>query len=200
MPLSVLPSSPDTSPPWSGQPYSVKQHGLTITNCDAEPVQTPGCIQAHGALLVLRQTDLTVLQTSENSEAILGRAPAWLLGRPCSEVIGVEGETRLRELLNTEPTDRNPLYLLTLPSLRATGASLDVTAHSVDGVVILEFESTGRNDGPQPDYYALVKTTVARLQTAASLQQFCDVVTQEIRELTGQDRVMVYKFHADGHG
>ena len=28
--------------------------GLTITNCDSEPVRTPGCIQAHGALLVLR--------------------------------------------------------------------------------------------------------------------------------------------------
>ncbi|MDB5829631.1 MAG: multi-sensor signal transduction histidine kinase [Variovorax sp.] len=186
--------------PWADQPYSVKRHGLTVTNCDAEPVRTPGCIQAHGALLVLRLSDLTVLQASENSHAILGQAPDRLLGRACMDIVGVEGEARLRELLAKEPTDRNPLYLLTLPCLTGAGESLDVTAHTVDGVVILEFESTGRKDSAQPDYYSLVKTTVARLQTAATMQQFCDVVTQEIQQLTGQDRVMVYKFHADGHG
>ena len=46
--------SPGQKAPWEGQPYSVKRHGVTITNCDSEPIQTPGCIQAHGALLVLR--------------------------------------------------------------------------------------------------------------------------------------------------
>jgi len=38
--------------PWAGQAYSVKRFGVTITNCESEPVQTPGCIQGHGALLV----------------------------------------------------------------------------------------------------------------------------------------------------
>ena len=27
-------------------PYSTKRHGLTLVNCDSEPVQTPGCVQA----------------------------------------------------------------------------------------------------------------------------------------------------------
>ena len=34
-------------------PYSIKRHGVTLSNCDDEPVQTPGGIQAHGMLLVL---------------------------------------------------------------------------------------------------------------------------------------------------
>ena len=37
-----------TPTPWDGQPYSVKRHGVTVTNCDSEPVQTPGCVQATG--------------------------------------------------------------------------------------------------------------------------------------------------------
>lgn len=43
--------------PWEGQPYSVKRHGVSITNCDSEPVQTPGCIQSHGVLFVLRPAE-----------------------------------------------------------------------------------------------------------------------------------------------
>lgn len=36
-------------PPWAGAPYSIERHGVTITHCDSEPVQAPGCVQAHGA-------------------------------------------------------------------------------------------------------------------------------------------------------
>ncbi|MBC7604384.1 MAG: hypothetical protein H7255_17210, partial [Ramlibacter sp.] len=54
------PSIAPVHPPWAGGAYSIKRHGVTLSNCDAEPVQTPGCIQAHGALLVLRPDDLVV--------------------------------------------------------------------------------------------------------------------------------------------
>jgi chemotaxis family two-component system sensor kinase Cph1 len=185
---------------WDSQPYSVKRHGLTITNCDMEPVQTPGCVQSHGALLVLRLSDLSILQTSDNAQAILGTTAESLLGQPASHVIGLDGEVQLRSLLGSERTDQNPLYLLTLPAVHEGGLALDVTVQTTSGAVVLEFEATGRSDTTAPDYYALIKSTVARLQTAGSLMELCNVVAHEIRELTGQDRVMVYKFHADGHG
>lgn len=184
---------------WAAQPYSTKRHGLTLTNCDSEPVQTPGCVQAHGALLVLRLADLTVLQVSENSDALLGQPPAALLGRPVAAILGAEGDAKLRAFLAAEPLDRNPLYLLTLPEHKLV-PPLDVTVHTIDGVAVLEFEATGQTDAGEPDYYALVKKTVNRLQTANTLLQFCNIVAEEVRALTGLDRVMVYKFHQDGHG
>jgi chemotaxis family two-component system sensor kinase Cph1 len=183
-----------------GHPYSTKRDGLTIINCDSEPVQTPGCIQAHGALLVLRLSDLTILQASDNAQTVLGRAPEQLLGLSVSEIIREDGQEQLRQMLMREPAECNPLYLLTLSAHPDTGAVLDVTVHTVEGVVILEFESSGRSTTAMPDYYSLVKTTVTKLQSAGSLQQFCDIVTHEIRALTGMDRVMVYKFHEDKHG
>ena len=97
-------------------PYSIKRHGVTITNCDAEPVQTPGCIQDHGALLVLRPGDLTIVQASENSERWLGQAVVALLGKPVSHVLGEEGQRRVRDCVRDEPIERNPLYLFTLPA------------------------------------------------------------------------------------
>ena len=185
--------------PWADQPYSLKRHGVSITNCDTEPVQTPGCVQAHGAMLVLRPTDLTILQASENTDRLLGHAAQWLLNKPVRDVVGADGEASLRAFLTNEPTDRNPIYVFTLPAARDV-PPLDVTAHTIDGVMVVEFEATGRTGVGEPDYYALVKKTVARLQTARTLREFCDLAADEFRTLTGLDRVMVYKFHADDHG
>ena len=203
--MTAIQASSATTP-FDQYPYSIKRHGLTLTTCESEPVHTPGCVQSHGALLVLRLSDLCILQASENTQSILGQAPEKILGLAARAVIGVDGECKLLEMLDSESTDHNPLYLLTVPALRtaandqaATGA-LDVTAHTVDGVVILEFEATDRTGATNPNYYALVKNTVSRLQTMGSLQQFYDSVAQEIRALTGMDRVMIHRFHADGHG
>jgi len=195
----IDPALPFRPPPWSDQPYSVKRHGVSISNCDSEPVQTPGCVQAHGAMLVLRPADLTILQASENTDTLLGHPAEALLNEPVGTAVGPDGEAALRAFLANEPTDRNPIYVFTLPA-RGDVPSLDVTAHTIDGVAIVEFEATGRSSAAEPDYYALVKHTVARLQTASTLQEFCDLAAAEFRTLTGLDRVMIYKFHADGHG
>ena len=192
-------SSGLSRPPWEGQPYSIKRHGVSITNCDSEPVQTPGCVQAHGAMLVLRPADLTVLQASENTDRLLGHSADTLLNKAVRVAIGPDGQASLKAFLATGPTDRNPLYVLTLPA-RGEVPPLDVTVHTIDGVAVVEFESTGRTGAAEPDYYALVKKTVARLQTARTLQEFCSLTADEFRSLTGLDRVMIYKFHADGHG
>jgi chemotaxis family two-component system sensor kinase Cph1 len=185
--------------PWDGQPYSIKRFGVTITNCDSEPVQTPGCIEGHGALLVLDPADLTMLQVSDNTEALLGMAPSTLLGHPVDMVLGADGAGRLRTFLATMSIERNPLYVLTHPG-HGGSLPLDVTVHTIDDVIIIEFETTARTAVQEPDYYALIKQSVSRLQQVTTLQALGDVATQEIRALTGLDRVMVYQFHDDGHG
>lgn len=192
-------AAPTVPPPWEGQPYSVKRHGLTLTNCDAEPVQTPGCIQTHGALLVLRIADLTVLQVSENVEPWLGHTVDAVLGKPVGFVLGEPGAARVRDLLRTEATERNPTYAFTRA---ASGAipPLDVVVHTTQGVAIVELEATGRADAAAPDYYLLVKKAIGRLQISRTFAGFCQILCDEVQALTGLDRVMLYKFHEDGHG
>jgi two-component system, chemotaxis family, sensor kinase Cph1 len=192
---------PDTSPlPWADALYSIKRHGLSLTNCASEPVQTPGCIQAHGALLVLRMADLTILQASENTAQYLGEKPEDLLGQSAAKVVGARGITRLRVMLQQEPVERSTLYAFTLPA-RAGVAALDVCVHTTDGFVVVEFEPTGRTGEPKHnDIFSLVKASISRLQTAGSLRDFCQHVAREVRSITSLDRVMVYRFHADQHG
>lgn len=185
--------------PWEGQPYSVKRFGVTLTNCDSEPVQTPGCIQSHGVLLVLRPQTLTIVQASDNTVALLGQSVPELLGKPVAVVLGEEGAAQLQAFLLRESVEHNPLYVLTHRSI-AGNAPLDVTVHTVDAAVVLEFEATDRSAQREPDYYRLIKHSVARLQSATTLLSLCEIAAEEIRTLTGLDRVMIHKFHDDGNG
>ena len=188
-----------TPPPWADGAYSIKRHGVSLTNCDSEPVQMPGCSQAHGVVLVLRVSDFTILQVSENAAEHLGLRPDELLGKSIATVVAEEGERRLRECVEKEPIERNPLYVFTLPS-RDGAVALDLSLHTIDGLAVLECEPTASAAAAAPDYYALVKKSVSRMQATDTLADFCRTVTEEVRALTGLDRVMIYRFHPDFHG
>ena len=190
-----------SEPPSLPSPYSVKQHGEMITDRDAEPIHAPGCIQSHGVLLALRPRNLTITQVSENCAAWVGWNPDALLGRSVAALIGRGATARLRTLLEREPVELNPLYAFTIDGggLRE-GAALDVTVHSVEGVVLAELEAGGRNAGAAPgrDYYGMVTATVAQLAAARTLRDFFQIAARETRRMTRLDRVMVYKLHPDG--
>jgi len=194
------PGTTEPTPPWGAGPYSTLRHGTALATCDSEPVHTPGCIQAHGALLVLRLGDLCILQASENCDLHLGETATQLLGHSVGRVVGAAGEAQLHQMLEREPPLPGAAYAFTLPA--RTGASpLDVCVHVSAGVAVLELEATSRaGQSGDPDFFALVKSAVGRLQASASVRDFCQTVTREVYGLTGLDRVMVYRFHADLHG
>lgn len=185
---------------WADKAYSIKRHGTSITQCDTEPVQTPGCIQSHGVMLVLRLADLTIVQASENTLQFLGRSPAQLLGYSIEQVVGTSNAQFLENLLDNPALERNTVYAFTLPAT-ADVAALDVCVHTLGGVAVLELEATGRaGSHADGDFFTMVKAAISRMQTAQGLREFCQRTAAEVRSITGLDRVMVYRFHADYHG
>ena len=186
-------------------PYSVKRHGISLSNCDDEPVQTPGCIQAHGMLLALRLDDLVVTQVSENCAHWAGASVEQVLGAPLSQIVGAAAAERIKALTRTEALDHNPCYALTakLPGSPSDVPAMDMTIHTADGVLLLEMEPSGRGPpvvGQDGDYFSMVRQTIGRLKSTRSLADFCEVVAREARSITGLDRAMVYHFHADDSG
>ena len=188
--------------------YSIKRHGTGVERCDDEPVRTPGCVQAHGVLLVLRPGELTIAQASENTADHFGRAAGTLLGRPVSDLIGDEAMARVRAVLAGGVSERNPLYAgSVLPAGSPPGPPFDLVVHTADGgrSILVEFERTDRSaegaaGGTDVNLYTAVKRTVARLQAAATIADFCQAAADEVRAVTHLDRVMVYRFHPDGSG
>lgn len=187
----------ETTAPWHGRPYSVKRDGVTLTTCASEPVQTPGCIQAHGALVVARRADLAILQVSENVADLLGHPPEQLLGQPLAQAVGAAAAEQIRVALIPVVADSAPLRLFAIDA-PAGDASLDVIVHVSEGLVMVELEPV---PAPEPiDHHAEVRRAITLLEHAPSLAELSRIVCEQVRRLAGLDRVMVYKFHEDGHG
>jgi chemotaxis family two-component system sensor kinase Cph1 len=167
---------------------------VDLEGCAREPIRIPGRVQPHGALLVLSEPGLSILQVSANCGALLGRTAADLLGKPIETLSGPD---QLQHLRN-QPSDkslkaRNPLKL----NLTAFGHQLqfDGIVHRNQQGLLLELEpARSRAEQRFASLSHAVQGALASLEGAVSLKQLCELAALEIRELTGFDRVMIYQF------
>jgi PAS domain S-box-containing protein len=176
-----------------------------LSNCERELIHLAGSIQPHGVLLVLRERDGLVVQASANCEALLGLPPQRLLQRPLA-VLGGDLEARVR-LLSAMPDLAEPRPLQAQTQVGGLPRAWSALLHRVaaQGVLVLELEAPeGAGDAvPAPGQPVLMQRlseSVQQFGQAASIGVLCDGIARSVRELTGYDRVMVYKFDADGHG
>ncbi|WP_310490271.1 GAF domain-containing protein, partial [Chamaesiphon sp. VAR_69_metabat_338] len=180
---------------------------VSLTNCDREPIHTPNAIQSHGVLLTFSETDLEILQISQNSQVWLGRSPADFLGQPLSVLMERSQIAAIQSCINADFENVNPLRL----SLQVNGKSeeFEGIVHRSDGVVVLELErvATGADleaKGQQGvsffDFYKFVKAPIDRIQSTQTLTELAEQTVNTIRTLTGFDRVMLYRFEPDGSG
>ncbi len=92
------PATQEATPSWGAGPHSVKMHGTALSKCDGELVQPPGCIQAQGALLVLRlperhQFDQLAAWLYEQPELASPTRPVFAteaLASVCPAAVGLE--------------------------------------------------------------------------------------------------------------
>ena len=171
---------------------------VDLSNCAREPIHIPGAIQPHGVLLVLREPDLQILQVSENSGALLGVHPGALLGTPLHASFGEAQVAELRGVLDGDLQAANPLRLTTHP---------DTEPHHWDGILhrtaaglVLELEPATAEDPRSVSVFVRVRQSLARLQEARTLPALCDAMAEEVRRVTGLDRVTVYRFDAEWNG
>ena len=170
---------------------------VDLTNCERELIHLAGSIQPHGALLVVREPDLTVLQLSANAGDVLGVAHAELLGRSLRAVGGDLCE-RLGQVA------RSGLLGLPVPIrgtalVRGEPRGFDGAVHRTPAGLVVELEPAARGDGAEglPQRLAAAVSGVSGAGTVAEL---CEAVVTHVRALTGYDRVMVYRFDPEGHG
>ncbi len=179
-----------------------------LTNCERELIHLAGSVQPHGALLVLRETDLTVVQASHNAAPLLGSEPERLLGRTLAAFGGDIAE-RVAHLRATADLAEPVALQCSVTDATRTRRGFEGALHRhAGGGLVLELEPS---DHPAPGIPAATELGSAPLSAALSsaVQRFgaaptvgllADAVVQVFRELTGYDRVMVYKFDPDGHG
>ena len=172
---------------------------LDLTNCDREPIHIPGSIQPHGVLLVISAADLTIVQVSKNVTQQLGRSPEELLNQPLETLLNSDQLAAIAGCLSQDFESINPMQLVI--EVGDQELVFDGIIHCFDQSLILELEPTlSQRAADFFGFHRLVKSAINRLQRATTLDQMSQIIVQEVRQLTGFDRVMVYQFDAAGSG
>ncbi|HET7471006.1 MAG TPA: GAF domain-containing protein, partial [Gemmatimonadales bacterium] len=171
---------------------------VDLSACDREPIHIPASIQPHGLLLVLEEPSLRVEQVSANVLALFGRSPAQVLGGGVDDLIGAAQAARIRAAVAGADLEGQPLYVGTIT---VEAGSFEAVAHRCQGLLILELEPT---DSPDPvgfhHLYPLVRTFVGALPTTSSVEELSRLAAEEVRRVTGFDRVLVYRFDEGWNG
>ncbi len=176
-----------------------------LSNCERELIHLAGSVQPHGLLLVVGEVGWQVQQHSANAAALLQAPQA--TPRPGLPLHSLGGNLLLQvqkaaaQLVGEEPAmvqchtaapqgvlhwegtlHRNAQHLLVL----------ELEPRALPGVTTVAYSTT--------ELLGLVARAVQRFSSAAGIGTLVDAASQCFRELIGHDRVMVYKFDADGHG
>ncbi|TWT37614.1 Phytochrome-like protein cph1 [Posidoniimonas corsicana] len=171
-----------------------------LTNCDREPIHLAGGIQPHGGLIAFEIQTLRLAHYSANIGQWLGAEPN--VGAAVSDLFDEESSLRLAEAAASVRAVVRPMRL----SWRQASASDAFTAavHVHQGVLFVEVESpevaaqSGQNS--QLGLPLQVNLANQHLQRCGDFTQLLRVAAEQVRSLTGFDRVMIYRFSSDGHG
>jgi diguanylate cyclase (GGDEF)-like protein len=170
---------------------------MDLTDCDLEPIHTPGQIQPHGVVIATEPNSDRISHVSGNLQASTGLDPRRVLGAALPEVLGPAAFDTLQSALLSGAHLRSKVLALTLPF--AIDAARDVFVHRHQGRIIVELEPPSATDDDRLSV-ALYQRVIAGLSEARTVEALCAAAATRLRDLTGYDRVMVYRFGAGGHG
>jgi two-component system, chemotaxis family, sensor kinase Cph1 len=163
-----------------------------LTNCEREQIHLAASIQPHGALLLFSEHDYVAVQASANACEFL-RLSDRAIGTPLRKIGGNLWECarpHFKARIDAIPVavrchlgdPSNPFNAL--------------IHHPPGGGLIVELERAGR----AVDFSQSIETALQAFLAASTLQALCDESAEIFRELTGYDRVMIYRFDDAGHG
>ncbi|MFP2958602.1 ATP-binding protein [Myxococcus sp. 1LA] len=163
---------------------------LDLGQCDREPIHLLGGVQPHGVLVAFHASTSLIAVVSANAEALLGAAPSALLNQPITAVLDAETLRRVRAGSVNGPVQ-----------VQAGGRACSALLHVSGDVSVLELEPLTDTDA-HADEAALsaIHALVSPLGQVRGTGSLLQTAADGVRALSGFDRVMVYRFHADWHG
>ena len=174
---------------------------VDLTSCDTEPIHIIGSIQPVGALLAASRQTLEVTHVSQNLGEYLNVDAEAALGLSLEQVLGkdVVGELLKRNLVPGEPHLLRPWY----PQMDAAKSAvrrLEFLPHAHDQHIVLEILNLDTNVSDIWQQDELRQRIISDLNRPKNVDGLAKVTTDLIREITGFDRVMIYRFAEDKHG
>jgi light-regulated signal transduction histidine kinase (bacteriophytochrome) len=169
----------------------MSDRAIDLTLCDREPIHSPGSIQPHGVILVVDPDTLSVTHAAGDIAAWLGRSD-WL-GASIADLLGEAVATEARRLAGAQPGP------VSLSESALSEAAFDVQLHRSGTRVIVEVEAKAEGASAN-GLLPRIEAAAAAFERTPNLQQLFDAAAVAFGQLTGYDRVMIYRFLEDDAG
>lgn len=168
---------------------------VNLTNCEQEPIHIPGSIQPHGFLTAIREDSHIIEFCSGNIEEYTGLAYTSVIGKKFEDVFG-------NEVLKALKTYVDDGLMLSSTLLKATISDKNFlcTVHNRDGLYIIEAEPASIAQKDASYEYEQTKQFLDYMHDTHTLKELCQLVAKGTRDITGYDRVMIYRFDKDYNG
>lgn len=168
---------------------------VNLTNCEQEPIHIPGSIQPHGFLLGLKDESFVIDYCSGNISQYLSFTHEELLGKKFDDCFGTDVKTKLQNYINDKK-----MLSSSLLKLKLNGTEFLCTVHKSDTTYVIEGETINAEEKDISQIYDQTAHFINYMRDTHTLRELCDLVAKGTREITGYDRVMIYRFDKDYNG
>jgi len=175
-------------------PYAVE---YDLTNCDKEPVHLIRYVQSHALLIACSLPNMQVVFISNNCEKFTGKTVAESLHSPLNELLPADAVRQIKTGLKEDNLDAlNPLRLLNYHA----GSDYGLIVHvNENGLLVIEAEPL-QTASQDMNFQMQFGNAVESIQKETRMSMLFDRAANEVKKITGFDRVMVYKFDEEGNG
>jgi chemotaxis family two-component system sensor kinase Cph1 len=179
----------------------VTRNAVDLTTCDKEPIHLIGAIQPHGAMIVVDKDTMVVEFVSTNTVSFLSAEPEEILGKRLSNLIGEENTKYLSDLpVNPSSPEVLKPWFMSFSGADGKLIQSECLAHRNKDHLILEFLQPEPAPAPVWEDELLRREIVSELVKPGVLEDLTEASAKLIRDVTGFDRVMIYRFAEDKHG
>ncbi|NTS40704.1 GAF domain-containing protein [Flavisolibacter sp. BT320] len=167
------------------------QNIATVATCDTEPIHIPGAIQPHGVLIAIDNEGI-IRFCSQNCTLFFDKPTAEVLTQSLA-TLAPDLNGQVTAVLQQDSLPLKPF------SFQQKDQPWTVIVSEQEDLVIIELEA------PSPaletvDLFDQSRAFVQIIERAQSLPELCQRMADQVRQVTGYDRVMIYRFDADYNG
>lgn len=171
-----------------------------LQRCASEAIHQIGSIQPFGVLLAFERRQLRLRAASRNLEQIFPFTAELAIGMAAAELFGGEQTEWLKALIDQGEWSGAKVWSV---SLTRGGVQIrcDAQVFLADDLLVIEVEE------PQVDHgdvfhrlFIPIRDALWKLDSESDLGRYAQLTVEQVRSLTGFDRVMMYRFDSNWDG
>jgi diguanylate cyclase (GGDEF)-like protein/PAS domain S-box-containing protein len=168
--------------------------------CADEPIHLVGTIQPVGVLLAVECETLVVRAASQNLQTVFPDVMDQAMGMPLQELIGEDQTEWVKTLIRLGPWNGAKVWSVCLP-YHGKAIQYDAQVFLSGNLFVIEIEYSQPLAGDVfHNLFIPVRDALWKLDAESDLGKYAQLAVEQVRALTGFDRVMMYRFDSNWDG